>query len=68
MVFYMKIKQEKEDIASIKYGRDQNFEIRLTLEIATRQIRPFFHGVRAQPVSKLLHCKCMIIYFKNLSV
>ena len=23
MVFYMKIKQEKEDIASIKYGRDQ---------------------------------------------
>ena len=41
MVFYMKIKQEKEDIASIKYGRDQNFEIRLTLEIATQQIRPF---------------------------
>ena len=24
MVFYMKIKQQKEDIANIKYGRDQN--------------------------------------------
>ena len=43
----------------------KNLEKRLTLEIATRQIRP---GVRAQPVSKLLYCKCMIIYFKNLSV
>ena len=30
MVFYMKIKQQKEDIANIKYGRDQNLRNMIT--------------------------------------
>ena len=30
MVFYMKIKQQKEDIANIKYGGDQNLRNMIT--------------------------------------